>query len=88
MISLTKLNAFKEKLTEIVNPPQGYDMIHRHKINQIKSHILECYENVVEISEENLAALEKSFIVTLITAVNGVLGKSNEVTGKKKNTKG
>jgi hypothetical protein len=88
MISLTRLNAFKEKLTKIVNPPVPYDMVHQHKVNQIKSHILECYENVVEVSGENLDAVEKAFVVTLITAINGVIGKADEIPGiKKKNTK-
>ena len=89
MISLTKLNAFKEKLTALVNPPKPYDMITQHKINQIKSHVLECYENVVEISEENLEAFEKALTIALVTAINGVVGKPNEVTGnQKKKAKG
>lgn len=87
MISLTKLNAFKEKLTAIANAENG-DMVQNHKIITIKSHILECYENVIEVSEANLAAFESALISSMKKAINGVLGKKDEIpTDNSKKTK-
>lgn len=84
MISLTRLEEFKKRISQYVldEPPT---MVQSHNINTVKSHIRECYMNVMEITDGNVEAFEEALFNSMKKAINGVLGKKDEL---KKKTKG